>query len=145
MVIKHKDMLPIVLKDRNAPAAKNFGTMHLDDPSLYNFSEKNILFMIQAADTLVKDDRKPASFHANSIYKNARGLFVELHTGHLERDEEQFPNFVLFVDTNLRRTKIISHSMKYLFLSTMHPLHYDARDKLKKMEAKQRSPKADFG
>lgn len=68
MIIKHQGVLPLLgklLKD--TPAASNLRITHIDELSLYITSDEDILLMNQAAHALVKNDHKPAAFHANSF------------------------------------------------------------------------------
>lgn len=59
---------------KDTPTAKILGITHPDDLSLYIFTEGEILLMIRASDTFVKNDHKPASFQANIFYSQARPL-----------------------------------------------------------------------
>lgn len=65
-MIKHEGMHPLLEKlGKDALVPKNHGITHLDDASLYIFSEKDILLMIQGADPFVKNDRETAPLYAN--------------------------------------------------------------------------------
>lgn len=52
--------------------------MHLDEPSIYIYSEEDIPLIIRATDAFVKIDHKAATFHANSFYRHARFRFNEI-------------------------------------------------------------------
>lgn len=64
---KQQDMLELLGKlDKKSPAKSIPGITHLNEPSVYIFSEENILFIVQAGETFVKKDNEPVLFHANS-------------------------------------------------------------------------------
>lgn len=68
MMIKHQGALPHFKKlGKGAPAGKNFGITHLDEPSHYSSYEEDILLMLQATDEFDRIDHKPTSFYANSF------------------------------------------------------------------------------
>lgn len=104
--------------------------------SNYISNEKNILFMIQAADTGLKNESKPAPFHAHFLHRYARDFHDEFHVRHLELEKEIFPPLALFPDTNSNETKIISYLIVSLFISTVLPMAYDAWEELKKWETR---------
>lgn len=127
MMIKHKGVLPVLEKMcKNAPAAKCFGVKHLDDLGLYISPKMDILFMIYAADALVKTKHKPSPFHANSIYRHARALLNERYLCHLQHEKEKLPTLDFSQDTTIQQTKILSHSNMSLLISTMRSLDYNA-------------------
>lgn len=120
-MIKYQRVLPLFVKlSKNAPAAKSLSITYLDYPSLYIFSEVYILLMGQVSDAIIKIDHNPARCYANFSYTNARSMIQELHVCPLKQYKENFPNFALFLDTNIKQTKIISHSIMSPFIITMH-------------------------
>lgn len=96
--IKQQDVLPFlmtVIKD--ASVAKTVGIIHFDVPSFYISSQKDVLLIIQDNDALVKNDLKPAPFHASSFHRHAWVIFNELQVCNLDQDKERFPTFVLIL------------------------------------------------
>lgn len=58
MMIKNQRLFSLLGElSKDAPAAKNFGITHLDDPILYISSKREILLMVQVAETFVKNDK----------------------------------------------------------------------------------------
>lgn len=62
-----------------APAAKNLCIMQFGSPRLKISSQKNILLMIQAADSFVRNDDSTAPFHANTFDRHVRAVLGKLH------------------------------------------------------------------
>lgn len=76
MVIKYRGVRSLLEKlDKDGPAAKTLGFMHLDDRSLYVSSKKDILSMNRAVDSVVKTDHQLAVFHGN-IFIDTSGTFL---------------------------------------------------------------------
>lgn len=65
-MIKHQGVLPFLGRlSKDASEAKIAGIAHRNDPSLYISSEEDIVFMIQAADALVKSDDMTTAVSTN--------------------------------------------------------------------------------
>lgn len=58
--------------------------------------------MIQATETIFRNDHKHAPFHANDFYRHARALLDGIHSFHLEQGREQFPMFQMFLETKIQ-------------------------------------------
>lgn len=121
---------------KDAPAETSPGILHLNDSSLYLFSDEDILLMAEAAGTLVKNDYRSDPFHARSFYRYAQAHLDELHPLHFEQDVEKLPTFALFLDTKLQQTKINCHPTMYLFISAMRAFDYSVEYKSKKWKRK---------
>lgn len=88
--------------------------------------------MIHAANEFIKNDHKPATFHTNLFFGDAKVLLGELQLRYFELDIETFPTFALFVDTKIQQTKKVSYPIISVFISTISSFEYDERDKSKK-------------
>lgn len=65
-MIRHRGVLTFLVKLSTIlqmAEAESFGLTYLDEQSLCISSEEDILFMIQAADALVKNDHNPGPSH----------------------------------------------------------------------------------
>lgn len=72
-IIKHQGVLSILARlGRDAPEAKIPGITHLDNPWLYEYSQKDILFIIPADDPSARNDQKPVSLQTNSFYIHSK-------------------------------------------------------------------------
>lgn len=116
---------------RDFLATKKLGFLRLADPSLYVFSEWDILLIIQDADMFVKNDQKPAILHANSFYRQIRTLLEELHLHRLKPKNEELMIIAIFLDTKIRQIDVVSQTIMSLLVSTMRPFDYYAGDKSK--------------
>lgn len=101
--------------------------------------------MNQAVDAFDKSDPKPPLFHTNPFYKYTEGFLERLHVRYLEKEQENFPVFALFLDTKIHRTKKISHSSMSLLITTMPSFHYNANNKANKGGEGWDTKKASFG
>lgn len=145
MQVKQKGVLPILVKQSgNVPAAKTLCITQPNDPSLFIFSQEDILVKIQDTDASVKNNNEPAQFHTNSLYRHAKAPLEKLLVQLLKQDEEQLPTFVLFLDTMYHITEIVFYSITCPFISTMRPFDHDSRNKCNKWGSKLRCAKADF-
>lgn len=73
----------LVEVEKSAPLAGAVGIMHVYDPSFYNCSEEEILFMIQVGDAFVKQNHKPAASPRNATFRIAIAVFNEIHVRQL--------------------------------------------------------------
>lgn len=85
-----KVLLLFVNLNKDPPVAKNFGITHLDYPTLYISSEKDILFMIQIADAFVTNFHKQVPSHANFFRRQSIDLLDKLYIFHLKQKREAF-------------------------------------------------------
>lgn len=66
VMFKHRGILILLVKPkRDAPATKTLSITQFGDPNLYISSEKNIFYIIQAANLFVTNDYRRASFQTN--------------------------------------------------------------------------------
>lgn len=122
-MIQHQGLLPYLEKlGVDASAANALGFTHPADPSIYIFYQKYILLIIQTADAFVKNGNKPAPFHSNFIYSDARAFLGELHVCYLEQDQNSFLTFALFLDLTIQQIKVRSDLIMSLFTSTLLPI-----------------------
>lgn len=75
--------------------------------------------MIHAADAFVKNVHKLPPFHGNPFYWHAQALVDELQLMHLEQDLEKVLGFALFANTRIQQSKIISHSIMALSITSI--------------------------
>lgn len=130
MTIKHQCMLSLLVKlGKDAPEVKTPGITDRDDPKLHMSSEEDIVPMMHATEALLKNNHKPSLLHANELYGSFRALFDEIHAPRFEQNKQNFPTFVLFLDTEIQQTKTISHSTMFLFVGTMLRCDYNATAK----------------
>lgn len=73
--------------------------MHVGDADSYSHSEKYNLLMIQAADALVSNNQKHATFHEIYFYIHASAFSDELHAHQFKQDREKCATFALFLDS----------------------------------------------
>lgn len=97
--------------------------------------------MILAADAFIKNDHETAPFHANHFYRQTTSYFDELYICYLEREEERFPSFALYLDTKIQKTKIIFNDIVSLPISIIRSFHYNAMENSKNWESKLRCAK----
>lgn len=74
--------------------------------------------MIKTDQDFVKKNHKPTMFYANYFHRHARALLDDLLVCHSEQDREKLPIFALFLDEMTQGTKIVSHTIIYLFISS---------------------------
>lgn len=107
-MIRNEGVLPLLVSPAmEAAVAKAQGITDLDDPALYIPTEVDFLLMIQAADRFVKNDHKPALFHAIAFFRHARASLDKLDALHMEQDEESFPSFALLLETRIQQRRTI--------------------------------------
>lgn len=118
IMITHKGMLRLLAKlSKDAPVVKTVTITHLDEPSLYIPSEKDILLIIQVANTFVKDDQNPAQLHAKLRYRHASAFIDKLHVCRLKQDLDKLLNLALFLVVKIHQSKLILHSFISLFIA----------------------------
>lgn len=64
-------------------------------------------------------------------------MLDNLHVRGLEQDQEKSSFFALFLHSKVDQSKLISHSSASLFISTIRPFNYNARERSKKWEARE--------
>lgn len=97
MMIKKGDILPLLVSlFMDALVLETLGIKHLDDPGINILTDEDILFMIWATDSDVKNDHKAILFHACAIYHHARALHDILYSRHMKQGEEKLPILALF-------------------------------------------------
>lgn len=105
MMIRYEDVLSLFVNlDKNGSAAKTRAIAHVDERSLFNFSEEDILQMIKAADAFTRTNHKLTTFQENSFYQLAKGLFATLYVCYFEQVREKLPIFALFLDIKIYET-----------------------------------------
>lgn len=119
----------------DSPVVRGLDSTHLNNPGLHISTEAGILLMIQAANAFVKTGQKSTLFHAIAFNGYAKYLPFELHVRQMKRGEEKFLKFAIF-QTNILQTRDITNPLMSLFITTMQPFRYNARDKLKRWEVK---------
>lgn len=88
---KHHGVLTFLVKLSKVCSAETaLGITHLDDSSLYNFSEVDIFLMTRPADVSVKNDHTPDCPRKNSVYGHIWSLLDELQIRYLEQDKANF-------------------------------------------------------
>lgn len=112
MIIKHQGVLRDLAKlCKTALLANDLDMTSVDDSSLYICFEEDILLMSHDTDGFVKNDHKPSSLRTNLFYRRDRILLDRLQLCHLQKDKERSSTFARFLDTKVRRSRIISHSI----------------------------------
>lgn len=84
----------------------------------------------------VKINHKPTLSNANSYFRHVRTFLNELHVYHLKQDRGMFPNFALFLDTEIQQTEIVFVFTTSLFVSTLRPFDHDTKKRANKKDAK---------
>lgn len=83
--IKHERTLSLSVKlGKNTSVAKNLGMTNLDDPSVYIYSEEDILLIVQTADEFVKTVPLLKTY----LQRQATALLDELQGHHLEQEKK---------------------------------------------------------
>lgn len=109
IIIKYEAVVLLLGKlGKVALGANTLGITHFHDLRLYISSEVDKLLIVQDAHAFVKNDHKPAFFHANLFYRHTKALPDELHLHHLRQNKEKFRTTILFLGTNSQPTEIIS-------------------------------------
>lgn len=130
--MKHQCVPPLLMKpEKYASVAKPLDITDRDDQDLYISTQKVIIFIIQAAEVSLKNDRKPTPFCARSSFRQTKSLLNELYIRDLEQNKARFLTFVQFLLKKIQQTKVVSHSIRSVLTSTMLPFHYDTMDKSK--------------
>lgn len=122
-----KVLRSIVSLGMDAPVVNSLSNNPLDDRDFYISTEKDIIHRIQVADSFVKNDHKLAFFRTSAFYRVESALFNELHILHLGQGEKKLPAFALFFKRG--SSKKVTDTVIALFITTMSPFNYDARDK----------------
>lgn len=94
---------------KDALVAKTLGITLLSKPILCISFKQGILFMNQAADAFVKNERQPASFHANAFYRYTIVPLNEFCIPSLDQRQDRIPKLVQFLETQLHQKKSISY------------------------------------
>lgn len=103
-MIKKKGVLPLLMSiPMEMPVVKKLGITHLNESGLYTFIEEYIRLIIQAADASVKNNQKPAHFHASAFHRHARALLDELLVRQIEHGEKKFPTLALVLKRKFSR------------------------------------------
>lgn len=72
---------PFFERSADVLAMMTYCILHLDDRSLYIFSEQEILLMIQAVQALVKNGHRSSRLYAKYLYRHTKSLFNEFYDG----------------------------------------------------------------
>lgn len=136
MMIKRKVVLAVLINlSQEETVARILGITQLDDLNICFSSEEGILLIIHDVDMVSKTDHKPASSHANLLYKHTIALLYKLHSRLPEQGKEQFPPFELFLKVGFSKNSI-SQSILSLFISAMRLWDCEAKVRSEKWEVK---------
>lgn len=91
-------------------------------PSFPISSGEYPLFMIRAADTFLERNHQPPHSDTSTLFGYERDLFVDLPAYRSRQGEEIFLTFVMFLETIIQRTTLVSHCIMSIFITAVRPL-----------------------
>lgn len=127
--LTHKAVLSLFKQlYKDTAVGRILGIILFDYGSLYISSKKEFFLTFQIAEEFVKNDRKPAPFHANSVWRHVRAFVDELYIGTLKQEKEIFPFLVMILNRQIQQTKMITYLIMFLLISNIYLFSIEARE-----------------
>lgn len=122
IMIKREGVPPLLIDViKYVLETKTVRITHFDNINPYNLSKEDILVMIQAAVTLVRDVQKATHSHENIFYRHGNALLDELCIRFWEQGEELFWRSRCFLKISSAKCNL--SLIPVGFISSVHPFH----------------------